>query len=401
MTGGAVTGGGVLPLEGVTVVSLEQAVAAPFATRTLADLGARVVKVERVDGGDFARGYDDAVHGLSSHFVWLNRSKESIAVDVKSPPGRAVLHALVARADVLVQNLAPGASARLGLAAAEVRARHPGLVVADISGYGSAGPDRDRRAYDMLVQAEAGLVSVTGTAAHPVKTGVPTADLAAGLHASHAILAALVRRGRTGEGCGIEVSMFDALVEWMGHPLLTSMYGGRSVGRHGLAHPAIVPYDGYPTRDGRVLVGVQNDRQWQRLTVALDRPGLGADAALSTNRDRVAARERVDAAVAEATATFSTATLLERLAAAGVPAARVTEVGDLADHPQLRDRDRWADVQTERGPVEAVRPPAVLAGVEVRMGPVPALGEHTDRLLAELGHPPEEVAALRAAGVVA
>ncbi len=390
-----------LPLEGITVVSVEQAVAAPFATRLLADLGARVIKVERVDGGDFARGYDAAVHGLASHFVWLNRSKESIAVDLRTEAGRDVLRALVDRADVVVQNLAPGAAARLGLAADLLRADRPELVVVDLSGYGSNGPYRDRKAYDMLVQAEAGLISVTGTEEHPAKTGIPSADIAAGLHASHAVLAAFVRRGQTGAGASITVSMFDALVEWMGHPLYTAMYAGRSVGRNGLAHPAIAPYDGYPTADGQVLIGVQNDRQWQALTKALGRPELAADPALATNRQRVTARERVDDEVTACTRKVDTASLMDRLAAAGVPAAQVTEITELARHPQLAGRDRWASVGTEAGPVDSVRPPATFADVSARMDPVPALGEHTDRLLAELGLVPAAVSKLHEEGIVA
>ncbi|GGF48198.1 CoA transferase [Marmoricola endophyticus] len=390
-----------LPLEGVTVVSLEQAVAAPFATRTLADLGARVIKVERTDGGDFARGYDDAVGGTSSHFFWLNRSKESVALDVKSVEGRTLLAELVAGADVVVQNLAPGAAARLGLGADELRERHPGIVVADMTGYGDGGAYAGRKAYDMLVQAEAGLVAVTGTEDHPAKTGIPSADVAAGLHTAHAVLAALVRKGRTGQGAHVRVSMFDALTEWMGHPLYTAMHGGRRVGRNGLAHPAIVPYDAYPAADGQVLVGVQNDRQWQALVGALGRDDLATDADLATNRRRVAERDRVDAEVARSTAAHPTASLLELLADAGVPAAQVTEVDDLAAHPQLQGRDRWADVATEHGTYAALRPPALVDGTPARMDAVPALGEHTDRVLAELDRDPATIRTLRETGVVA
>jgi len=390
-----------LPLDGFTVVSLEQAVAAPFATRLLADLGARVIKVERVDGGDFARGYDGAVRGLASHFFWLNRSKESIALDVRGPAGQDVLRRLVAKADVLVQNLAPGAAARLGLAADALRAARPELVVADLSGYGDDGPYRDRKAYDMLVQAEAGLVSVTGTADHPAKTGIPTADIAAGLHTSHAILAALLRRARTGVGASLRISMFDALAEWMGHPLYTALYGGAAVGRNGLAHPAIVPYDAYPTADGQVLIGVQNDRQWVALAIAVDRPDLAADLELATNRQRVAARARLDAEVAAATRPLATDVLLARLAAAGVPAAQITDVTALAAHPQLADPRRWASVGTEVGRVDAVRPPAQFGDVDARMDPVPGHGEHTDRLLGEIGLDEATIAGLRAQKVIA
>jgi itaconate CoA-transferase len=393
--------GGALPLEGITVVSLEQAVAAPFATRTLADLGARVIKVERTAGGDFARGYDSAVRGMASHFVWLNRSKESIALDAKLKEGRAILSELVAHADVLIQNLAPGSASRLGLAAAHLRSSRPELIVVDLSGYGSSGPYRNRKAYDMLVQAEAGLVSVTGTEGHPAKTGIPTADIAAGLHASHAILAALLRRANTGEGASIEVSMLDSLVEWMGHPMYTAMYSGRAVGRHGLAHPAIAPYDAFPTADGQVLIGVQNDRQWVALAQALERPRLGTEPGFATNIDRVTHRDRLDADIAAATRGYTTTDLLDRLAAAGVPAAQVTDVRDLAAHPQLQGRNRWTPVLTETGMIEATRPPAVFQDFDARMDPVPALGQHTDRILAELGRDEDQIAQLRGTGVVA
>ncbi|MBI4940507.1 MAG: CoA transferase [Actinobacteria bacterium] len=381
------------PLDGYTVVALEQAVAMPLATRHLADLGARVVKVERVDGGDFARDYDHAVHGTGAHFVWLNRGKESLAVDLRSVVGMRALRALVGRADVFVQNLAPGAAARLGLDAATLRAARPELVVVELSGYGRGGPMEHRKAYDMLVQAEAGLIAVTGTTDTPVKTGIPTADIAAGMYCLQAILAALLRRGRTGEGAAIEVSMLESTVEWMGYALYTQLATGAGPARMGLGHASIAPYDGYPTRDGRILIGVQNDSGWRALVEdVLDAPELADDPRFATNVQRVANRAACDAAVAERTARWDTATLDARLAAAGVPAAQVKEPADVVTHPQLTARDRWRTVATEHADVPALLPPATFEDGEAVMGAVPALGEHTVALLREAGLSEAEVA---------
>ena len=394
-------GAGMLPLEGVTVVSLEQAVAAPLATRHLADLGARVIKVERVDGGDFARAYDEAVNGVASHFVWLNRSKESVALDLKSAAGLKILHEAIAGADVVIQNLAPGAAARLGCAAEDLRRERPELVVVDMSGYGSSGPFRDRKAYDMLVQAESGLISITGTPDHPAKTGVPSADIAAGLYTYSAVLGALFRRLRTGEGASIEVSMFDALVEWLGHPMYMAMYTGTQVPRMGLSHAAIAPYDAYPTRDGEVLIGIQNDRGWKQLvTSVFDRPDLVDHPDYATNVLRCRHREPLDALMAGLTSAYTSAELSERLNAAGVPAAQLNDLHAMIEHPQLAQRDRWREVETETGTVRAVLPPITYADVEATMGPVPALGRDTDTVLDELGYTGAQIAALRADGVV-
>ncbi|KAF4405653.1 MULTISPECIES: CaiB/BaiF CoA-transferase family protein [Streptomyces] len=393
-----------LPLDGVTVVAVEQAVAAPFATRQLADLGARVIKVERPDGGDFARGYDTSVRGLASHFVWANRGKESVALDLKDPRGRDVLDRLLAEADVFVQNLAHGAAERLGLDAAALCARHPRLVAADISGYGPDGPYAHKRAYDMLVQCEAGLVSVTGTAGQPVKAGIPAADIAAAMYAFSGVLAALLRRGTTGRGGPVEVSMFDALAEWMGHPLYHGMYGDGPPARTGLAHAVIAPYDAYPTADGTpVLLSVQNDREWRRLAgQVLGRPELADDPGWATNRARVRNRERTDAAVAEALAGLSADEAVERLERAGIACARLNDVGGLAEHPQLAARGRWREVGSPAGPLRTLLPPIGLPGGEPpRTGGVPALGEHTDALLGALGMTGERIAALRRDGVVA
>lgn len=388
-----------LPLEGFTVVALEQAVAMPLATRNLADLGARVIKVERVDGGDFAREYDHTVHGTGAHFVWLNRGKESLAVDLRSEPGRRAVLALVDRADVFAQNLAPGAAERLGLDAATLRAARTRLVVVDLSGYGRGGPLEQRKAYDMLVQAESGLISITGTAQTPVKTGIPTADIASGMYCSQAVLAALLRRGRTGEGASIEVSMLEATVEWMGYALYTQMATSTAPARMGLSHSSIAPYDAYPTRDGQILIGVQNDSGWHALTRdVLDAPDLAADPRFATNVLRVANRAACDAAISARTACRATAELDVRLARAGVPAAQVKEMSDVVDHPQLAARGRWRTVATEHAIVPALLPPATFADVETAMGDVPALGRDTTALLREAGLTAAEVEAALGSG---
>ncbi|MGN5236880.1 CaiB/BaiF CoA transferase family protein [Rhodococcus sp. SJ-3] len=389
-----------MPLEGTTVVSLEQAVAAPLATRHLADLGARVVKVERVGDGDFARDYDSAVLGLAAHFVWLNRGKESFAVDLKAPAGVDAVKSLIAGADVFLQNLAPGAVDRLGLGADDLRADHPELIVVNMSGYGTDGPMRDRKAYDLLVQSESGLCSITGTPETAVKTGIPTSDIAAGMYALTSIQAALLRRYRTGVGATIDVSMFDATAEWLGYPMYLQMYQDRQVPRMGLAHTSITPYDKYPTADGEILIGVQNDRGWRTLTEVLGMPELATDPRYATNVERVARREEVDKLVGDATSTYGSAELDDKLAAAGIPAARLRDLKGLIEHPQLGERDRWREVQTESGAVRAILPPMNFRDVELPMGPVPSLGQHTDAVLARLGLTDEQVAGLREAGIV-
>ena len=393
-----------LPLEGITVVAVEQAVAAPFATRQLADLGARVIKVERTDGGDFARGYDTAARGLASHFVWCNRGKESIALDLKDPRGLDVVRRLIADADVFVQNLAHGAASRLGLDAATLCAAHPRLVAVDISGYGASGPYAGKRAYDMLVQCEAGLVSVTGTPEQPVKAGIPAADIAAAMYAFSGVLAALVRRGTTGRGGPVEVSMLEALAEWLGHPLHHTMHGGTPPERTGLAHAVIAPYDAYPTADGgRVLLSVQNDREWRRLAEqVIGQPELGADPAFATNAARVANRARTDAVVGTALKALGADEALARLEAAGIACARLRDLRELAGHPQLAARQRWREVGSPAGPLRALLPPITLpGGDEPRMGDVPALGQHTGARLRAVGMTDAEIAALRRDGVAA
>ncbi len=398
---GTTAGFDTLPLAGITVVSLEQAVAAPLASRHLADLGARVIKVERIGEGDFARSYDAAVRGLSSHFVWLNRGKESICVELKTPEGLAVVQSLVARADVFIQNLAPGAAERLGLGADDLRRQHPELIAVNISGYGTAGPLKDRKAFDMLIQAETGLCSITGTPESAAKTGVPASDIAAGLYALTSIQAALFRRERTGAGATVDVAMFDATVEWLGHAMNMQRYQDIQLERMGVSHSAICPYDSYPTADGQILIGVQNDRGWRTLVAdVFNRPDLADHPKFGTNILRVRHRAETDAIVGEHTRQFSTDELDKRLAAAGVPAARLNSIRDLVKHPQLAARNRWRKVQTEVGPVDAVLPPMTFHDAELQMGAVPALGEQTDALLAELGNTKDRIARLHAEGIV-
>lgn len=389
------------PLAGLTVVSLEQAVAAPYATRQLADLGARVIKVERPQGGDFARGYDRAVHGESSYFVWLNRGKESLTVDVKQPEGRRIVHRLLESADVLVQNLGPGAAARLGLDAESVSRTHPQTVTATISGYGQDGPWSDRKAYDLLVQAEAGLLSVTGSPDEVARTGVSIADIAAGMFTFSAILTALYTRATTGAIHPVSVSLFDALVEWMSQPLYYGRYGGTAPKRTGARHPTIAPYGPFTAGDGgTVLLAVQNPAEWQRLCeTVLDRAGLVADPRFATNPDRVANRDELEAIIAAAAARLSVEELEKRLQTAGVAHARMNDVDQLWLHPVLVGRDRWQEIQTPGGTAAALPPPAALAGVDPLIGDVPALGEHSRKILCELGYSMKAIDELVAQGV--
>ena len=390
------------PLAGITVVTLEHAIAAPFATRQLADLGARVIKVERPGVGDFARAYDDRVRGLASHFVWCNRSKESLTLDVKAPEARGIMARLVARADVLVQNLAPGAAARLGLSEEALRPDHPGLVVCDISGYGGDGPYRDRKAYDLLIQSEAGFLSVTGTPEQPVKAGLSIADIAAGMYAYGGILAALLQRGRTGRGSRVEVSMLEALGEWMGFPLYYAFEGAPPPPRTGASHATIFPYGPFPAGDGgTVMLGLQNEREWAVFCRdVLREPALAADERFSSNVRRVANREALTAAIVAGFAGLSAAEVVARLDAAGIANARVNDMHGLWAHPQLRARDRWREVDTPAGPVPALLPPAGTDAFAARMGAVPALGEHSRAILGELGYDEGAIARLVESGTV-
>jgi crotonobetainyl-CoA:carnitine CoA-transferase CaiB-like acyl-CoA transferase len=389
------------PLAGITVVSLEQAVAAPYATRQLADLGARVVKVERPEGGDFARGYDRAVHGESSYFVWLNRGKESLTVDLKQPEGRRIVTRLLEGADVLVQNLGPGAAARMGLDAESVAHAHPQVITATISGYGQDGPWRERKAYDLLVQAEAGLLSVTGSAAEVARTGVSIADIAAGMFTFSGVLTALYTRATTGVVRPVSVSLFDALVEWMSQPLYFGRYGGTGPARTGARHPTICPYGPFTAGDGgTVLLAVQNPAEWQRLCeIVLGRPDLVVDPRFATNPDRVAHRDELESIIATAAAQLTAEEFEKVLDSAGVAHARMNDVGQLWLHPVLVGRDRWQEIQTPGGPAAALPPPAALAGIDPVIGDVPALGEHNRKILRELGYSAEATDELIAAGV--
>jgi crotonobetainyl-CoA:carnitine CoA-transferase CaiB-like acyl-CoA transferase len=388
-----------LPLEGCTVVAIDQAIAAPLAARNLADLGARVIKVERADTGDLARSYDHVVHGTAAHFVWLNRGKESVALDLTDPDCLAAVRTLIGRADVFLQNLAPGAAERLGLGAEVLQANNPGLVVVNMTGYGGGGPFAHRKAYDLLVQAEVGLVSITGTRDHAVKTGIATADIASGMYCSQAVLAALLRRQRTGKGAVIDVNMFEATAEWMGYPMYVQMYADRQIPRLGLSHAAIAPYDAYPTADGEVVIGIQTDRGWRTLvTEVFGRADLADDPRFRTNILRVENRFACDAEVAAHTRAWTTTELNARLAEVGVPAARVNSVRGLVEHPQLKARKRWRLVETENGSAEALLPPATFSDVEAPMGPVPALGQHTVDVLREAGLDDNLIDRLLAAG---
>ncbi|MEU5366462.1 CaiB/BaiF CoA-transferase family protein [Streptomyces sp. NPDC005925] len=391
------------PLAGITVVSVEQAVAAPYATRQLADLGARVIKVERPGEGDFARRYDASVHGHSSYFVWLNRSKESLTLDLKDPRGLDVLYELLAGADVFVQNLAPGATERLGLGTAELTRRCPRLVPCTISGYGTTGPWADRKAYDLLVQCQTGLVSLTGTPEETARTGISVADIAAGMYAYSGVLTALYTRATTGTAHPVEVSLFEALAEWMGQPAYYTRYGGGQPPRLGTQHATIAPYGTYRAADGKeVLFSVQNAREWAALCAGfLGRPELTDDPRFATGPDRVAHRTELNAVVAERCARSDAAEILTELQALGIACAGVNDIAAFLDHPVLAGRDRWREVAVPGGAsVEALLPPADLAGTAPRMGPVPAVGEHTDAILAELGRSGADIAALRADGVV-
>ncbi|GHH16989.1 CaiB/BaiF CoA transferase family protein [Streptomyces lanatus] len=392
-----------LPLSGITVVSLEQAVAAPYATRQLADLGARVIKVERPGGGDFARRYDTTVHGESSYFVWLNRSKESLTLDLKAPGGLAILHQLLDTADVFVQNLAPGAVDRLGLGTEVLAERWPRLIPCTISGYGTSGPWADRKSYDLLVQCQTGLVSLTGTAEETARVGISVADIAAGMYAYSGVLTALYTRATTGTAHPVEVSLFEALAEWMGQPANYTRYGGTQPQRLGTQHPTLAPYGAYTAADGReVLFSIQNEREWAVLCAHfLGRPELTDDPRFATSSARVAHRDELNAVVAERCARSDTEDILKDLEAINIACAGVNDVAAFLDHQVLAARGRWRDVALPGGATaQALLPPADLAGLPVRMDPVPAAGEHTEAILAELGRSGEEIEALRTDGVI-
>jgi itaconate CoA-transferase len=390
------------PLDGILIVSLEHAIAAPFCTRQLADLGARVIKIERPGSGDFARAYDERVRGLSSHFVWVNRSKESLTLDVKQPAAAEALRKLIARADVLVQNLAPGAAARLGLDAATLRPRHPRLIVCDISGYGADGPYRDKKAYDLLIQSEAGFLSVTGSDAEPAKAGCSIADIAAGMYAYANILAALLQRAKTGEGARIDVSMLEALSEWMSYPLYYAFEGASPPARSGAAHATIYPYGPFEAGDGKiVMLGLQNEREWIAFCRDVLRlPELARDPRFDANARRHANRDALAAIIVQEFGKLTAAELVVRLDAAQIANARVNTMEELWAHPQLAARRRWVDIDTPVGRIPALIPPGASDAFNYRMDPIPGVGEHTDAILRELGYAAEAIARLRAANAV-
>jgi itaconate CoA-transferase len=390
-----------LPLAGITVVSLEQAVAAPFCSRQLADLGARVIKIERPKVGDFARDYDQTVKGQSAYFVWLNRSKESLTLDVKHPDAREILSRLIAQADVFIQNLAPGAAKRLGLGAEALRAKHPRLIVCDISGYGDSGPYAKKKAYDLLVQSEAGVLSLTGTPETPAKVGISITDIGTGLHAYAAILGALYNRERTGEGTRIDLTMFETMAEWMGHPLYYTHFSGKAPRRSGPDHATIVPYGRFRASDGDVMFGIQNEREWAGFCdKVLGQPQLAKDPRYDNNTKRTAARAEVVALIESAFSAWTSAQVADKLDAADIANARLNNPDEVWNHPQLLARKRWRDVQSPGGVIPALLPPASYSGVEARMDPIPAVGEHTDRVLAKLGYSADEIAAFKSAGAV-
>lgn len=390
------------PLDGITVVSLEHAIAAPFCTRQLADLGARVIKVERPGAGDFARAYDSRAKGLASHFAWVNRSKESLTLDLKHPGALQVLKDLLVRADVLVQNLAPGAAERMGLGHAALRDAHPRLVVCDISGYGNDGPYRDKKAYDLLIQSEAGFLSVTGTPDEPCKAGISIADIAAGMYAYTGVLAALLQRQKTGTGSHVDVSMLEALGEWMGFPMYYAYEGAEPPPRSGASHATIYPYGPFPAGDGRtVMLGLQNEREWKAFCdKVLLQPQLAADPRFESNSQRNANREALRGVILEVFSALDAGQVIARLDEAQIANAHVNAVADVWQHPQLLARERVASVGSPAGPLQALLPPGVHSAFDYRMDPIPAVGEHTEAILRELGRSPEEVAALRAAGAV-
>jgi itaconate CoA-transferase len=388
-----------LALDGITVIALEHAVSAPFATRQLADLGARVIKIERPGVGDFARGYDERVRGMSSYFVWCNRSKESLTLDLKHPEAGAILTKLLTNADVLVQNLAPGASDRLGLSYEKLRTTHPRLIVCDISGYGGDGPYRDKKAYDLLIQSESGFVSVTGTPEAPAKAGCSIADISSAMFACNNILAALIQRGKTGHGTRIDLSMLECMAEWMGNPLYYAFDGASPPPRAGASHATIYPYGPFPAGDGKsVMLGLQNEREWALFCEKiLQQPELATDPRFSSNVRRSEARAELYAIVVEAFSTLTSDQVIERLDNAPIANAHLNDMHDLWNHVQLVTRERWVDVDTPAGPIPALLPPGM---TQARMDAVPALGEHTHAILTELGYDAPTITRLKAAHAI-
>ena len=390
------------PLDGITIVALEQAVAAPFATRQLADLGARVIKIERPGVGDFARDYDQTVKGQSAYFVWLNRSKESLTLDVKHARAAEILKRLIGNADVFIQNLAPGAAGRLGLDAATLLAKHPRLIVCDVSGYGDSGPYAHKKAYDLLVQSEAGVLSVTGTPETQTKVGISIVDISAGMYAYSGILTALYQREKTGKGTRVDVTMFESLAEWMSHPLNYTYFGGKPPQRSGPDHATIVPYGRFKCGDGAyVMLGIQNEREWAKFCAGvLGMPGLATDDKYNNNTKRTSRRAEVVALIEEVFSRMKAEEVVARLDAADIANARINTPQEVWDHPQLKARDRWREVGSPAGPLPVLLPPVTMPEFEARLDPIPAIGEHTDRILADIGYSAADIAELRKSAAV-
>jgi len=388
------------PLDDITVIALEQAVAGPFCTRQLADMGARVIKIERPGVGDFARSYDERVRGLASYFVWVNRSKESLTLDIKHPAAAGILGRLLEKADVFLQNLAPGATARLGLSYQTLRESYPRLIVCDVSGYGPDGPYRDKKAYDLLIQSESGFLSITGSPDEPAKSGISIADISAAMYGFSNILAALLERQKTGAGCHVDISLLETMTEWMSYALYYGFDGASPPPRSGAAHATIYPYGPFPTADGKtIMLGLQNEREWEAFcTQVLAQPALATDTRFSSNSRRVAAREQLKKIIVDAFSRFSAEQAVERLDAAGIANARLKDVHDVWQHPQLKAR--WTTMDTPVGAIPALLPPGAPGAYLPRMDPVPALGEHTDKILTELGYDQNEILRLRRDNVV-
>jgi itaconate CoA-transferase len=390
------------PLESIMVITFEHAIAAPFCTRQLADLGARVIKVERPGTGDFARNYDERVSGLASHFVWTNRSKESITLDVKQDEAIDVVHRLLADADVFVQNLAPGATQRLGLDYETLKEKYPRLIVCDISGYGLNGPFRDKKAYDLLIQSESGFLSINGSENQPAKAGCSIADIAAGMYGYTNILAALLERGRTGRGKHIDISMLESMVEWMSYPLYYAIDGQTPPRQAGASHATIFPYGPFKTGDGKtVMLGLQNEREWKSFCeTVVKQPQLQADERFSSNSRRVKNRDELSDLILEAFSSLSAARVIERLEEAGIANASMNDMQAVWNHEQLAARGRWTKIQTPAGEIPALYPPGVDPSEESLMGGVPALGQHSESILRELGFNDSEIVAMREAGAI-
>lgn len=391
-----------MPLQGITVVALEQAVAVPFATRQLADLGARVIKIERPKVGDFARHYDQTVHGMSSHFVWLNRSKESLTLNLKHPDAQKVMHALLAKADVFVQNLAPGAVDRLHLGSATLKEKYPNVVICNVSGYGESGPYRDKKAYDLLVQCETGLVSITGSEETPSKVGISVADIAGGMYAYTGILTSLLHRHKTGKGAVINVSLFDSLAEWMGYPMYYNAYGGTAPPRTGASHASIYPYGPYTAEDGKtVFIAIQNEREWERFCKeVIERPEFVSDSRFSSNSCRVAHRDELEPILKKIMRKMPGNEVIRRLDKAQIANARLNTVEEFINHPQLSSRNRWAEVDSPAGRLKTLIPPVTTDNMKTEFKAIPNIGEHNERILKELGFDSQTIQGWRDNGVI-